>query len=74
MRGHRFVAQFHDKILHRDVLGELFDENGLGGSAEERQAIAERCTPSHQFRAGCRQGSEVRRDSEATSAAELVFS
>ena len=46
MRGHRFVAQFHDKILHRDVLGELFDENGLGGSAEERQAIAERCTPS----------------------------
>src|SRR5712675_1412844 len=28
--------------VHRDVLGELFDENGLGGSAEERQAIAER--------------------------------
>ena len=25
-----------------DVLGELFDENGLGGSAEERRAIAER--------------------------------
>lgn len=28
--------------VHRDVVGELFDENGLGGSAEERRAIAER--------------------------------
>jgi 2-haloacid dehalogenase len=28
--------------VHRDVLGEVFDENGLGGSAEDRRAIAER--------------------------------
>ena len=28
--------------VHHDVLGELFDKDGLGGSAEERQAIAER--------------------------------
>jgi 2-haloacid dehalogenase len=27
--------------VHRDVLSELFDENGLGGSTEERQEIAE---------------------------------
>ena len=33
---------FNIDDVHRDVLGELFDENGLGGSAEERQAIAER--------------------------------
>ena len=30
--------------------------------------------PRIDFRAGCRQGSEVRRDSDATSAAEPVFS
>jgi 2-haloacid dehalogenase len=29
-----------DKV-HRDVLGELFDENGLAGSAEERRGIAQ---------------------------------
>src|ERR1700722_20139052 len=28
--------------VHRDVLGELFDENGLAGSAEDRRALAER--------------------------------
>jgi 2-haloacid dehalogenase len=28
--------------VHRDVVGELFDENQLGGSTEERRAIAER--------------------------------
>ena len=33
---------FNIDEVHRDVLGELFDENGLGGSAKERQAIAER--------------------------------
>ena len=33
---------FNIDDVHRDVLGELFDESGLGGSAEERQAIAER--------------------------------
>jgi len=33
---------FNIDDVHRDVLGELFDENGLGGSAEERRAIAER--------------------------------
>ena len=33
---------FNIDDVHRDVLGELFDEDGLGGSAEERQAIAER--------------------------------
>jgi 2-haloacid dehalogenase len=34
--------EFNIDAVHRDVLGELFDENGLGGSAEERRAIAER--------------------------------
>jgi 2-haloacid dehalogenase len=33
---------FNIDDVHRDVLGELFDENGLGGSAEERRAIAAR--------------------------------
>src|SRR4029077_20783554 len=33
---------FNIDDVHRDVLGELFDENGFGGSAEERRAIAER--------------------------------
>ena len=33
---------FNIDDVHRDVLGELFDENGLGGSAEDRRAIAER--------------------------------
>ena len=33
---------FNIDDVHRDVLDELFDENGLGGSAEERRAIAER--------------------------------
>jgi 2-haloacid dehalogenase len=33
---------FNIEDVHRDMLGELFDENGLGGSAEERRAIAER--------------------------------
>jgi hypothetical protein len=33
---------FNIDDVHRDVLGELFDENGLGGSPEERQAIAKR--------------------------------
>ena len=32
---------FNIDDVHRDVLGELLDENGLGGSAEERRAIAE---------------------------------
>ena len=31
---------FNIDDVHRDVLDELFDENGLGGSAEERRAIA----------------------------------
>jgi hypothetical protein len=31
---------FNIDDVRRDVLGELFDESGLGGSAEERQAIA----------------------------------
>ena len=30
-----------DWLINRDMLGELFDENGLGGSAEERRAIAD---------------------------------
>jgi 2-haloacid dehalogenase len=34
--------EFNIDDVHRDVLGELFDENGLGCSAEERRAIAER--------------------------------
>jgi 2-haloacid dehalogenase len=34
--------EFNIDDVHRDVVGELFDENGLGGSAEERRAIAER--------------------------------
>jgi 2-haloacid dehalogenase len=32
---------FNIDDVHRDMLGELFDENGLGGSAEERRAIAD---------------------------------
>jgi 2-haloacid dehalogenase len=31
---------FNIDDVHRDVLGELFDENGLAGSQEERRAIA----------------------------------
>jgi 2-haloacid dehalogenase len=33
---------FNIDDVHRDVLGEVFDENGLGGSPEDRRAIAER--------------------------------
>ena len=33
---------FNIDDVHREVLGEVFYENGLGGSAEERRAIAER--------------------------------
>ena len=33
---------FNIDDVHRDVVGELFDENGLGGSAEERRSIAAR--------------------------------
>ena len=33
---------FNIDDVHRDVLCEVFDENGLGGSAEDRRAIAER--------------------------------
>jgi 2-haloacid dehalogenase len=33
---------FNIDDVHRDVLGELFDEHGLGGSPDERQQIA-RC-------------------------------
>jgi 2-haloacid dehalogenase len=33
---------FNIDEVHRDVLGEVFDENGLGGSVEDRRAIAER--------------------------------
>jgi 2-haloacid dehalogenase len=33
---------FNIDDVHRDVFGELLDENKLGGSAEERQAIARR--------------------------------
>jgi hypothetical protein len=33
---------FNIDDVHRDVLGEVFDENGLGGSAEDRRAITER--------------------------------
>jgi 2-haloacid dehalogenase len=33
---------FNIDDVHRDVLGEVFDENGLGGSAEDRRVIAER--------------------------------
>jgi 2-haloacid dehalogenase len=33
---------FNIDDVHRDVVGELFDENGLGGSAEERRAISAR--------------------------------
>jgi len=33
---------FNIDDVHRDVLGELFDETGLGGSAEERRSIAAR--------------------------------
>lgn len=32
---------FNIDDVHREVVGELFDGNGLGGSAEERRAIAE---------------------------------
>ena len=32
---------FNIDDVHRDVVGELYDENGFGGSAEERRAIAE---------------------------------
>ena len=32
---------FNIDDVHRDVLSELFDENGLGGSPEDRRAIAE---------------------------------
>ena len=31
---------FNIDDVHRDVLNEVFDEHGLGGSAEERRAIA----------------------------------
>jgi 2-haloacid dehalogenase len=31
---------FNIDDVHRDVVGEVFDENELGGSAEERRAIA----------------------------------
>src|ERR1700761_6472687 len=31
---------FNIDDVHRDVLGDLFDENGLAGSPAERQAIA----------------------------------
>jgi 2-haloacid dehalogenase len=33
---------FNIDDVHREVVGELFDENKLGGSADERQGIAER--------------------------------
>jgi 2-haloacid dehalogenase len=33
---------FNIDDVHRDILGELFDEHGLGGSPDERQQIA-RC-------------------------------
>jgi len=33
---------FNIDHLHSNVLNELFDENSLGGSAEERQATAQR--------------------------------
>ena len=33
---------FNIDDVHRDVVGELFDENELGGSAGEREAIARR--------------------------------
>ena len=33
---------FNIDDVHRDVLGEVLDENGLGGSAEDRRVIAER--------------------------------
>ncbi len=33
---------FNIEDVHREVLGQLFDENGLSGSAEDRQVIAER--------------------------------
>ena len=33
---------FNIDDVHRDVLCEVFDENGLDGSAEDRRAIAER--------------------------------
>jgi 2-haloacid dehalogenase len=33
---------FNIDDVHRDVLGELFDEHGLGGSHDERQQIARR--------------------------------
>ena len=33
---------FNIDDVHREVLGEVFYESGLGGSAEERRAIAER--------------------------------
>ena len=32
---------FNIDDVHRDMLGEVLDENGLGGSAEDRRAIAE---------------------------------
>jgi len=37
-----FDPGFNIADVHRDVLGEVFDENGFGGSAEDRRAIAER--------------------------------
>jgi 2-haloacid dehalogenase len=33
---------FNIDDVHRDALGDLFDENGLGGSPEDLRAIAER--------------------------------
>ena len=33
---------FNIDDVHRNVLGEVLDENGLGGSAEDRRVIAER--------------------------------
>lgn len=33
---------FNIDHLHSNALNELFDENSLGGSAEERQATAQR--------------------------------
>jgi len=33
---------FNIDDVHREMLGEVFDENGLGGSEEDRRAIAKR--------------------------------
>ncbi len=37
---------FNIDDVHRDVLGELFDENGLGGSAQERQGDSGALAPA----------------------------